>query len=99
MGILGSESGASGGPEDMVGEMFDEAAGTRESVEDAENPDRITGVECVGGNGGVGGLEGGDSLLIDLQDAAWDEGDLWGTEGVRLGGELMGDLLEEATAG
>lgn len=99
MGILGSESGASGGPEDMVGEMFDEAAGTGESLEAAEIPDRIAGVECVGGNGGVGGLEGGYSLLIDLQDAAWDEGDLWGIEGVRLGGELMGDLLEEATAG
>lgn len=83
----------------MVGERFDEAVGTGESVDDAENPERITGVDCVCGNGGVGGLEGGDSILIDLQDAAWDEGDLLGIVEVRLGGESMGDLLEEATAG
>lgn len=83
----------------MVGEMADEAAGTGESIEGAGSPDTVTGVDCVGGNGGVGGLEVGDAVPADLQGVVRDEGDCWDIKRYRLGGELMADLLEEATAG
>lgn len=76
--------------------MADEAAGTGESIEGAGSPDTVTG---VGGNGGVGGLEVGDAVPADLQGVVRDEGDCWDIKRYRLGGELMADLLEEATAG
>lgn len=96
--IVGSESEACEGIEGMVGEMIaDETACTGERIWDARRLDTVTGVDCVAGNGGVGGLEREDAILADLQGVARDEGDCWGIEGVRLGGELMADLLEEAT--
>lgn len=95
--IVGSESEACEGIEGMVGEIADETACTGEGIGDARRLDTVTGVDCVAGNGGVGGLEGEDAILADLQGVARDEGDCWGIEGVRLGEELMTDLLEEAT--
>lgn len=54
------------GIEGMVGEMVDEVVGIGESIEGVGSFDIVIGVDCVGGNGGVGGFEVGDVVLVDL---------------------------------